>query len=143
MTARHSTRGHACLKVTTYDSGTQRLMVYQTKVLDKGKLQPVASTAVGALVAVAITFVLFGTIAQPPAEPVLTVITPVAAIDPPVADVPPMLAPALPAALPPVRRHRVTVSRLLPTRLYPAVKQSVVDLPKGGKHRRDKARKGN
>lgn len=140
MTGRHSTRGHVCLEITAYDTGTKSFMCYQTKILRRRRLQPVATMALGSLIALGITIALFGSVAPIATEPTPEVIATAAAVVAPVAlPDPPVLAPSLPRQR--LQRHRILVSRPLPTRVYPVIRQPVVDLPKEGKHRHDKARK--
>lgn len=125
--SRHSTRGYVCDDVTVYDSGTKQFMVYHTRV--QRKLQPVVRVTVVALAAFCLAVTLLGNTAPIPVESSLTAIAPVSVVVLPAPlPEPPVLTPALP------ERHRITVSRPLPTRVYPLVKQSVGDLPKEGKH---------
>lgn len=144
MTGRHSTRGHVCLEITAYDTGTKSFMCYQTKILRRRRLQPVATMALGSLIALGITIALFGSVAPIPADPApaAVIATAAAVIEAPVAvPDPPVLAPSLPRQRLQRQRRHIMVPRPLPTRVYPVIRQPVVDLPKEGKHRHDKARK--
>ena len=132
----HASRNVVCYTRTVHDAGgTNRLITFRTVVLHKKRLQPVASTAVGTLVALGITLALFGVnVGQPPTEPALVAITPTSVTRQPEQPVyePPVLTPApSPERLKP--RVSIQVSRPLPTRVWPAVKAPVVD-QKHGKH---------